>query len=225
MGQLQGCQEKKIEKILIGSLDSIPSPSPSVKIQIMGRKVCLRCKGKHMFCFPANNLNFHSRLGWWDWIQTIFLNLFYFKHETPQVNGWHTRTIAVCMYSFLLVQGWVILFDATARCHVTLPPLYTTVNHSSQSPQSKAHFHLNESPCHFDCINFAHHFNGTPFYLLLALNPSHNAWWWSNLAIDIFPMGFLILSKTFLNSFFLTIFKMYNVHIGRHSYFTFSSQT
>ena len=36
----------KVEKILKGSLDSIPSPSPSVKIQIMGRKVCLTCKGK-----------------------------------------------------------------------------------------------------------------------------------------------------------------------------------
>ena len=36
----------KVEKILKGSLDSIPSPSSSVKIQIMGRKVCLRCKGK-----------------------------------------------------------------------------------------------------------------------------------------------------------------------------------
>ena len=36
----------KVEKILKGSLDSIPSPSPSVKIQIMGWKVCLRCKGK-----------------------------------------------------------------------------------------------------------------------------------------------------------------------------------
>jgi hypothetical protein len=36
----------KLEKILKGSLDSIPSPSPSVKTQIMGRKVCLRCKGK-----------------------------------------------------------------------------------------------------------------------------------------------------------------------------------
>ena len=35
----------KIEKILKGSLNSIPSPSPSVKIQIMGGKVCLRCKG------------------------------------------------------------------------------------------------------------------------------------------------------------------------------------
>ena len=36
----------KVEKILKGSLDSIQSPSPSVKIQIMGGKVCLRCKGK-----------------------------------------------------------------------------------------------------------------------------------------------------------------------------------
>ena len=36
----------KVEKILKGSLDSIPPPSPSVKIQIMGGKVCLRYKGK-----------------------------------------------------------------------------------------------------------------------------------------------------------------------------------
>ena len=34
----------KVEKILKGSLVLIPSPS--VKVQIMGRKVCLRCKGK-----------------------------------------------------------------------------------------------------------------------------------------------------------------------------------
>ena len=34
----------KVEKILKGSLDSIPSPS--VKIQIMSGKVSLRCKGK-----------------------------------------------------------------------------------------------------------------------------------------------------------------------------------
>ena len=36
----------KVEKILKGSLDLISSPSPSVKIQIMGGKVCLRFKGK-----------------------------------------------------------------------------------------------------------------------------------------------------------------------------------
>ena len=36
----------KVEKILKGSLDWIPSPSSSVKIQIMSGKVCLRCEGK-----------------------------------------------------------------------------------------------------------------------------------------------------------------------------------
>ena len=36
----------KVEKILKGSLDWIPSSSPLVKIQIMDRKVCLRWKGK-----------------------------------------------------------------------------------------------------------------------------------------------------------------------------------
>ena len=36
----------KVEKILKGILDLIPSPSPSVKIQIIVGKVCLRCKGK-----------------------------------------------------------------------------------------------------------------------------------------------------------------------------------
>ena len=32
----------KVEKVLKGSLDTIPSPSPSVKTQIMSWKVCLR---------------------------------------------------------------------------------------------------------------------------------------------------------------------------------------
>ena len=36
----------KVENILKGRLDSIPSPSPSVKIQIMGGKVYLRQYGK-----------------------------------------------------------------------------------------------------------------------------------------------------------------------------------
>ena len=34
----------KVEKFLKGGLDSIPSPSPSMNIQIMGGKVCLCCK-------------------------------------------------------------------------------------------------------------------------------------------------------------------------------------
>ena len=40
------CTIIKVENILKGSLDLIPSPSPSVKIQIMGGKVCLSCKSK-----------------------------------------------------------------------------------------------------------------------------------------------------------------------------------
>ena len=36
----------KVGKISEDSLDSIPSPLPSVKIQISGGKVYLRCKGK-----------------------------------------------------------------------------------------------------------------------------------------------------------------------------------
>ena len=77
--------DSKVENISKGSLDSIPSPSPSVKIQIMGGKVCFRCKSKTLLgvvnkllktkkfvditqqCFsllfqvnlPTNNLNFH----------------------------------------------------------------------------------------------------------------------------------------------------------------------
>jgi hypothetical protein len=36
----------KVETIIKASLDLIPSPSPSVKIQIMGREFCSSCKGK-----------------------------------------------------------------------------------------------------------------------------------------------------------------------------------
>jgi hypothetical protein len=76
----------KVEKILKGSPDSIPSSSPSVKIQIMSGKVCLRCKGKTLqgvvnkllktkkvveitqqcfallpqVNFPVNDLNYHN---------------------------------------------------------------------------------------------------------------------------------------------------------------------
>ena len=44
----------KVEEILKGSMDSIPSPSLSLKIQIMGGKVCLRCKGKHCWALSTN---------------------------------------------------------------------------------------------------------------------------------------------------------------------------
>ena len=64
----------KVENIIKGNLDSIPSPSSSVKIQIMGGKVCLRCKGKtllgdvnklfvfkSLFTTPSNALPLHLK--------------------------------------------------------------------------------------------------------------------------------------------------------------------
>ena len=38
----------KVKKILEDILDSIQSPSPAVKIQIMARKVDLKCEGKKL---------------------------------------------------------------------------------------------------------------------------------------------------------------------------------
>ena len=60
----------KVEKILKDNLDLIPSPTPSVKIQIMGGKVCLRCEGKtllELFVFkslltsPSNVLPYYLK--------------------------------------------------------------------------------------------------------------------------------------------------------------------
>ena len=50
----------KVENISKGSLDLISSPS--VKIQIMGRKVCLRCKGKTLLGVVNKLLNTKSLL-------------------------------------------------------------------------------------------------------------------------------------------------------------------
>ena len=70
-----GQYDHKVERILKGSLDLIPSPSPSVKIQIMGRKVwhCQQTAENKKFVeitqqcfallpqvnFPAHDLNFY----------------------------------------------------------------------------------------------------------------------------------------------------------------------
>ena len=50
----------KVEKILKGSLDLIQSPS--VKIQIICGKVCLRCKGKTLPSVVNKNFVFKSLL-------------------------------------------------------------------------------------------------------------------------------------------------------------------
>ena len=102
----------------------IPSTSPSVKIQIMDGKGCLRCKGKTLLgvvnktfkkkkfvditqqCFaflpqvnfPVHNLNFHWRWWWWDQIQGIFLNLFYFTFSNECLNN---------MKMFFMFSKWI----------------------------------------------------------------------------------------------------------------------
>ena len=43
---MKDIKTSRVENILKDSLDSIPSPSPLVKVQVMGVKICLRCKGK-----------------------------------------------------------------------------------------------------------------------------------------------------------------------------------
>ena len=66
-----GAIKVKVENILKSSLDSIPSPSPLVKIQNMGGKLfstkslltttsnVLPLHLKQTFHFPAQNLNFY----------------------------------------------------------------------------------------------------------------------------------------------------------------------
>jgi hypothetical protein len=49
-------------KILKRSLDLIPSPSPSVKIQIMCGKVCLRCRGKTLLGIDCQQTFEHSNV-------------------------------------------------------------------------------------------------------------------------------------------------------------------
>ena len=87
-----------ISKILqTGSLDSIPSPSPARKIQIVGGKVCSSSStNPAMFCLitssklSCQNLNFLWRWRWWDKIQAIFLKLFYI--EKPPETFWKLLT-------------------------------------------------------------------------------------------------------------------------------------
>ena len=54
--------EGKVEKILKSSLDWIQSPTPSMKIQIIDGKVCLRCKGKTLLSIVNKLFVFKSLL-------------------------------------------------------------------------------------------------------------------------------------------------------------------
>ena len=66
VGGIMGALSGKVEKILKGALDLIPSPSPLVKIQIIGGKVCLRGKSKTLLdivnkLFPSNVLPYYHK--------------------------------------------------------------------------------------------------------------------------------------------------------------------
>ena len=122
----------------------IPSPSPSVKIQIMGGKFGLRCKGNILlagYCqqtfeskklvdisqqcvallprvnFPANNLNFHWRWRWWDQIQAIFLNIFYFTSSFLCCflsSFWFYFSMSL-LFSFLLSRVFFCFYNSPPK--------------------------------------------------------------------------------------------------------------
>ena len=86
----------KVEKILKGSLNLISSPLPSLKIQIMGGKVCLKFKGKTLFVFksfltrPSNILTLQLK-------QTFLTIIWIFtKGEGDEIKS------KLSSYSFLL---------------------------------------------------------------------------------------------------------------------------
>ena len=67
-------EKGKVENIYEDSLDLIPSPSPSVKVQIIGGKVYLMCEGKtllgivnkllktkRLLTSPSNDLPYYLR--------------------------------------------------------------------------------------------------------------------------------------------------------------------
>ena len=125
-----GCQLDKEEKILKCNLNLFSSPS--LKIQIMGKKVRLSCEGKTLLgvvnkllkiekfvdnaqkCFaftpqanfPAHILNFHWR--WWDQMKAIFLNLFYlnlFYFNLIWHEGGGGISIPWCFWIGLFLDG------------------------------------------------------------------------------------------------------------------------
>ena len=72
----------KVEKILKGSLDFIQSPSVKFQNFVDDPKQCFAFT--HQANFPTHNMNFHSRWWWWDRIQDVSLNLFYFKVDDDE---------------------------------------------------------------------------------------------------------------------------------------------
>ena len=129
-----------------GSFDSIPLPS--VKIQIMGGKLCSKCKGKTLlgscqqtFCFqkfvdnaqqcfaftpqsnfPAHDLNFHWR--WRRWIESrlpfkVFFTLNIYLHFCK------FRILTLLMTTMMLLPKWLPTWDwQLERTETKMPKRY-----------------------------------------------------------------------------------------------------
>ena len=88
------------------------------KFKLLSGKFAWGVKAKHCFnklwhhtamCganFSANNLNFHWRWRWWDQIQTIFLNLFYFIRNVLTL----LHVTQGCAQGFFIQISYSVLF-------------------------------------------------------------------------------------------------------------------
>ena len=68
--------------------------------------------------FPANNLNFYWRWRWWDWIQAIFLNLFYFTICPPSFRYLPTPLILPSGRADKWTKFMALYFEMTFRARV-----------------------------------------------------------------------------------------------------------
>ena len=127
----------------------------------MGRKVCLRCKGKTfgvlstnfwIQCsallpqvnFPANNLNFHWKRRWWDQIQAIFLDLFDFKYNWSRTTTTLQNTYNItyyticCTYYIHIKEKEKNIYDEIRQKTTTNP---TAKTYYTWSPYTRSYTH------------------------------------------------------------------------------------
>ena len=96
----------KVEKILKGSLDSIPSPP--VKIQIMGGKVCLRRKGKTLLGIINKLLKTKSLLTTPNNVLPYYLNLTF----PPNSDGIKSRLSSLIFSTLQNSYSLISFFQA-----------------------------------------------------------------------------------------------------------------
>ena len=137
----------KVKKILKSSLDLIPSPSPSVKIQIMSGKVCLRYKGKTLLGIVNKHLKTKSLLttpsnvlplslkpivwifieGEGDGIKSRLLFKIFFTLISTSKRIWslYTGSISIVVYVVLKEDniGWKTLWEKKIKIRRTTEDL------------------------------------------------------------------------------------------------------